>query len=136
MEEWRHWLEGAQQNFTLGSRWSPLSTGHPQSALVTPCLGFVTVLLVSHGNSLILTIVDRFSKAAHFLALPKLPSAFESAQLLIQAFQTFGNLCTSFAVVLSSASVVELQDLFDLFKRLLNFDSFVVKMFPMLSVAV
>ncbi len=33
---------------------------------------------------MILTLVDRFSKAAHFVALPKLPSAFETAELLIE----------------------------------------------------
>ena len=31
----------------------------------------------------ILVVVDRFSKAAHFVALPKLPSAAETAQLLV-----------------------------------------------------
>ena len=33
--------------------------------------------------TVILTIVDRFSKAAHFIALPKLPSAFTTAELLV-----------------------------------------------------
>ena len=36
------------------------------------------------GTSVILTIVDRFSKSAHFVALPKLPSTKETAQLLVQ----------------------------------------------------
>uniref|UniRef100_A0A3Q3JTK4 Gypsy retrotransposon integrase-like protein 1 n=1 Tax=Monopterus albus TaxID=43700 RepID=A0A3Q3JTK4_MONAL len=47
-------------------------------------LDFVTGLPPSHGNTVILTIVDRFSKAAHFLVLPQLPSALETAQLLVQ----------------------------------------------------
>lgn len=38
-------------------------------------LDFVTGLPPSQGNSVILTIVDRFSKAVHFVALAKLPSA-------------------------------------------------------------
>lgn len=38
-------------------------------------LDFVTGLPPSEGNTVILTIVDRFSKAAHFIGLPKLPSA-------------------------------------------------------------
>lgn len=32
----------------------------------------------------ILTVVDRFSKAAHFIPLPKLPSAKETAQLVFR----------------------------------------------------
>nr|XP_023696137.1 uncharacterized protein LOC111858521 [Paramormyrops kingsleyae] len=35
------------------------------------------------GNMGILTVVDRFSKAVHFIPIPKLPSARETAQLLI-----------------------------------------------------
>ena len=46
-------------------------------------LDFVTGLPVSQGNSVILTIVDRFSKQAHFVALPKLPSSAETADLLV-----------------------------------------------------
>lgn len=45
---------------------------------------FVTGLPPSEGNSVILTIIDRFSKSAHFVPLPKLPSALETANLLIQ----------------------------------------------------
>ena len=37
-------------------------------------LDFVTGLPMSEGNTTILTVIDRFSKAAHFVALPKLPS--------------------------------------------------------------
>uniref|UniRef100_A0A8C8DF58 Gypsy retrotransposon integrase-like protein 1 n=1 Tax=Oryzias sinensis TaxID=183150 RepID=A0A8C8DF58_9TELE len=43
---------------------------------------FVTGLPASQGNTVILTIVDRFSKAAHFVALPKLPTATETARCL------------------------------------------------------
>lgn len=45
-------------------------------------LDFVTGLLLSAGNNTILTIVVHFSKAAHFVALPKLSTALETAQLL------------------------------------------------------
>jgi hypothetical protein len=38
----------------------------------------------SEGYTVILVIVDRFPKAAHFIMLPKLPSARETAQLVIQ----------------------------------------------------
>uniref|UniRef100_A0A3Q2FFW7 Integrase catalytic domain-containing protein n=1 Tax=Cyprinodon variegatus TaxID=28743 RepID=A0A3Q2FFW7_CYPVA len=46
-------------------------------------LDFVTGLPLSQGNAVILTIVDRFSKAAHFVPLPKLPTAAETADLLV-----------------------------------------------------
>lgn len=45
---------------------------------------FVTGLPCSNGNTVILTIVDKFSKMAHFVRLPKLSSAKEMAQLLVQ----------------------------------------------------
>ncbi|KAK7921945.1 hypothetical protein WMY93_008847 [Mugilogobius chulae] len=45
---------------------------------------FVTGLPPSSGNTVILTIVDRFSKSAHFVPLPKLPSAQETAGLMVQ----------------------------------------------------
>ncbi len=44
---------------------------------------FVTGLPPSEGNDTILTIVDHFSKAVHFVPLPKLPSALETANLLV-----------------------------------------------------
>ena len=47
-------------------------------------LDFVTGLPVSQGHDTILTVVDRFSKAVHFIPLPKLPSALETAELLVQ----------------------------------------------------
>ncbi|KAK2912287.1 hypothetical protein Q8A73_006400 [Channa argus] len=47
-------------------------------------LDFVTGLPPSHGNTTVLTIIDRFSKAVHFVPLPKLPTATETAELLTQ----------------------------------------------------
>ena len=47
-------------------------------------LNFVTGLPPSDGNTTILTVVDRFSKTAHFIPLPKLPSAKKTAQLVVQ----------------------------------------------------
>lgn len=44
---------------------------------------FVTGLPLSEGNNTILTIVDWFSKAVHFVPLPKLPSALETSNPLI-----------------------------------------------------
>ena len=46
-------------------------------------LDFVTGLPTSQGNTAILTMVDRFSKMVHFAPLPKLPSAAETADLLV-----------------------------------------------------
>uniref|UniRef100_A0A9J8BS01 Uncharacterized protein n=1 Tax=Cyprinus carpio carpio TaxID=630221 RepID=A0A9J8BS01_CYPCA len=46
-------------------------------------LDFVSGLPLSNGYTVILTVVDRFSKAVHFVPLPKLPSAKETAQLVI-----------------------------------------------------
>ncbi len=46
-------------------------------------LDFVTGLPPSQGNTVILVVVDRFSKAAWFIPLPKLPSAKETAELLM-----------------------------------------------------
>lgn len=60
----------------------PLSIPHrPWSHIA---VDFVTGLPPSNGNSVILTIVDHFSKSAHFVALPKLPSASETQDLLVQ----------------------------------------------------
>uniref|UniRef100_A0A3B3DGY8 Gypsy retrotransposon integrase-like protein 1 n=1 Tax=Oryzias melastigma TaxID=30732 RepID=A0A3B3DGY8_ORYME len=47
-------------------------------------MDFVTGLPSSAGNTTILTVVDRFSKMAHFIPLPKLPSAKEMAEILVQ----------------------------------------------------
>lgn len=52
---------------------------------------FVTGLPSSRGNTVILTIVDRFSKMTHFVPLSKLPSAKETAQLiLLHVFRLHG----------------------------------------------
>ncbi|KAI3376047.1 hypothetical protein L3Q82_016577, partial [Scortum barcoo] len=54
--------------------------GRPWSHIAA--LDFVTGLPSSANNTTILAIVDRFSKAAHFITLPKLPLACETADLL------------------------------------------------------
>lgn len=54
---------------------------HPWSHIA---LDFVTGPSPSNSKTVILTIIDLFSKSAHFLALPKLPSARETASLLVE----------------------------------------------------
>ena len=46
-------------------------------------IDFVTGLPSSDGKTVVLTIVDRFSKMVHFVPLSKLPTAKETAQLMI-----------------------------------------------------
>uniref|UniRef100_A0AAQ4PFE3 Integrase catalytic domain-containing protein n=1 Tax=Gasterosteus aculeatus aculeatus TaxID=481459 RepID=A0AAQ4PFE3_GASAC len=46
-------------------------------------MDFVTGLPVSQGNTTVLTVVDRFSKMARFIALPKLPSAKKTAEVMM-----------------------------------------------------
>ncbi len=54
-------------------------------------LDFVTGLPPSQGNTVILVVVDRFSKTARFIPLPKLPSAKETAELIMNhVFRVFG----------------------------------------------
>ncbi|KAI3365839.1 hypothetical protein L3Q82_000724 [Scortum barcoo] len=64
LEEWRQWLESAV--------WSHI------------VLDFITGLPPSNGNSVILTIIDGFSKATHFVALAKLPTAREVSMVYPQ----------------------------------------------------
>lgn len=45
---------------------------------------FVTGLSPLDGNNTIFTVVDHFSKAAHFIPLTRLPSAAEIVDLLVQ----------------------------------------------------
>lgn len=67
----------------------PLPISHrPWSHL---SMDFVTGLPVSEGNRVILVIVDRFSKSCRFIPLPKLPTAFETAKLVLHhVFRVFG----------------------------------------------
>ena len=66
----------------------PAGLLHPLEVPTRPwshiAVDFVTGLPPSDGNDTILTIVDRFSKAVHYVPLSKLPSAPEMSDLLVQ----------------------------------------------------
>lgn len=47
-------------------------------------LDFNIGLPPSEGNNVILTLIDRFSNAAHLIHLVKIPTAFETAHLQVQ----------------------------------------------------
>lgn len=54
-------------------------------------LDFVTGLPSSEDNPTILTVVDRYSKMVHFIPLPKLPSAKETAEVMLaHVFRLYG----------------------------------------------
>lgn len=59
------------------------TSNNPRGPWSHIALDFVARLPVSSANSAILSFIDRFSKSAHFIALDKLPSASETAKLLI-----------------------------------------------------
>lgn len=56
---------------------------HVTAGLTSHYLDFITGLPLSNGYTTILTIVDCFSEMAHFFPLVKLPSAKETAELLV-----------------------------------------------------
>ncbi|XP_078809690.1 uncharacterized protein LOC144994726 [Oryzias latipes] len=71
------------------------SSNNPPSGLLHPlptpsrpwshiAVDFVTGLPPSQGNSVIFTVIDRFSKFVHFIPLPQLPTATETAEILVQ----------------------------------------------------
>uniref|UniRef100_A0A3B3IH34 Gypsy retrotransposon integrase-like protein 1 n=1 Tax=Oryzias latipes TaxID=8090 RepID=A0A3B3IH34_ORYLA len=65
-----------------------LTPSHPWSHIA---LDFITGLPPSQGNTVILTVIDRFTKMAHFRPVARLPSATETAQVLVnQVFRDHG----------------------------------------------
>lgn len=63
----------------------------PSCPLSHIAVDFITGLPSSGGNTVILTIVERFSKSVHFVPLPKLPTALETADLLVShVFRSHG----------------------------------------------
>ncbi len=68
------------------SHHSPQGLLHPLSIPHRPwshlSMDFITGLPLSQGNTTILVVVDRLSKAARFIPQPKLPTAKETAELV------------------------------------------------------
>uniref|UniRef100_A0A8C1WJF3 Integrase catalytic domain-containing protein n=1 Tax=Cyprinus carpio TaxID=7962 RepID=A0A8C1WJF3_CYPCA len=63
----------------------------PQQPWSHIAIDFITDLPESDGNTVILTIIDRFSKACHLIPLPKLPTAVQTAELLCNwVFHLYG----------------------------------------------
>lgn len=54
-------------------------------------LDFITDLPVSQGNMVVLTVIDRFSKACRLIPLPKLPTALDTAEAMCNwVFRFYG----------------------------------------------
>ncbi len=63
----------------------------PQRPWSHTAIDFVTDLPNSRNYTTILTVIDRFSKACRLIPLPKLPTAFETAEALLeQVFRFYG----------------------------------------------
>lgn len=63
----------------------------PQRPWSHIAIDFVTDLPLSQGKTTILSVIDRFSKACRFIPLPKLPTAFETAEALCEnVFRFYG----------------------------------------------
>ncbi|KAK3518249.1 hypothetical protein QTP70_034616 [Hemibagrus guttatus] len=110
LEEWRHWLEGAKHPFQVltdhknleyiqqakrlnprQARWSLFFNRFQFILSYRPGSKNLKPDALSRGNTVIMVIVDRFSKAARFVPLPKLPTAKETADLIITyVFRVFG----------------------------------------------
>ncbi|KAM7396388.1 hypothetical protein PAMP_019432 [Pampus punctatissimus] len=59
-------------------------------------LDFVTGLPPSQGDTVIFTVVDRFSKAVYYVALSKLPTACETTDLFVSALGASVSLTSGF----------------------------------------
>ncbi len=72
---------GKGSNRPPGGLLKPLPV--PSRPLSHIAMDFVTGLPLSNGKTVVLTVVDRISKATHFTSLPKLSSARETAAIVL-----------------------------------------------------
>lgn len=80
-----HCLQSAQTlSFSSSSCWPPAATPNSSSSLVPHFLGLCHWICHHPMGTVILTVVDQFSKMAYFVALNKLPLAKETAQLMLE----------------------------------------------------
>ncbi len=82
-------------NMTKSSHQRPAGLLQPLPVPQRPwshiAIDFVTDLPNSKNYTTILTVIDRFSKACRLIPLPKLPTAFETAEVLLdQVFRLYG----------------------------------------------
>ncbi len=71
-------------NHLTNSRWAVTASARSSMAWSHIAIDFVTDLPNSRNYTTILTVIDRFSKACRLIPLPKLPSAFETAEVLLE----------------------------------------------------
>lgn len=74
------WLAAFVPSFGFSSR--SFLDDRSSIATISPW-AFFTGLPPSNGNTIVLSLVDRFSKVLHVVPLSKLPSVKETAQLLL-----------------------------------------------------
>lgn len=55
--------------------------GKPHLTMGRNCMDFIVELPESHGNTIIWMVINLFSKQAHFMACPSLPSACKLAKM-------------------------------------------------------
>ncbi len=82
-------------NMTKSSHQRPAGLLQPMPVPQRPwshiAIDFVTDLPNSKNYTTILTVIDRFSKACRLIPLPKLPTAFKTAEVLLdQVFRLYG----------------------------------------------
>lgn len=93
---WRSWLQlvtGMPKiKAIINPHWFIVAVTHSWSTVVTHHHWFLHQSTHISRYMVIFPITDRFSKSTHFITLPKLPSAFETAQFL-HMFHLYGIPC-------------------------------------------
>ncbi len=78
-------------NLLINASWVTSTSTYTSTPLSHIAIDFVTDLPRSRNHTTILTVIDRFSKACRLIPLTKLPTAFETAEALLeQVFRFYG----------------------------------------------